>query len=370
MFDDENYFMDLGSLSDSITEMIGNDYTYKKKLSQILKRARQEAKKEYCYICGKNVSSFCNSHSVPRFCLANIATYGKVSTLNAIIENPFLDTEKGINKAGTFHLICNECDSKVFADYEQPDNYADCPTPKMLAQMALKNSLKSISKRLLEIELFKSISKNSVHAQTFGEMKNVINEMDLKEYIDSYKKAKKALDKNSTSDYHVCYYKKLDYVVPIAFQSSLALIVDFNGNIINNVYDHSPKYKIQSLHISIFPLKSETVIVMFVENEDRRYSPFFKQLKKLPLDEQLAALTLIIYLYSEDMYFSNFIENEVCENKRLCEAARTSSDIVADMPFFDPFEKLKQSYSLEKRFEIPNLLSEKYKMTCGQDTIE
>lgn len=44
-------------------------------------------------------------------------------TLNTLVDNPLMDTEKGVEEAGTFHLICNECDSKIFSDYENPDNY-------------------------------------------------------------------------------------------------------------------------------------------------------------------------------------------------------------------------------------------------------
>ena len=44
----------------------------------------------------------------------------------------------------------------------------------------------------------------------------------LKEYVDSYKKAKKALEKGS-SNRLLCMliYEKLNYVVPIALQCSL-----------------------------------------------------------------------------------------------------------------------------------------------------
>ena len=80
----------------------------------------------------------------------------------------------------------------------------------------------------------------------FSGAKNTANKMDLKEYEDSYKKAKKALEKDSSTDYYVFYYEKLNYVVPIAFQCSLAVAVDFNGNIINNIYNSSLEYKIQT----------------------------------------------------------------------------------------------------------------------------
>ena len=362
MFDDLVNLLNLGAFSEKEKELLRSDFTYKKEMSRLFKDARQAAKRETCYFCGKNVTGFCNSHSVPRFCLENIAKNGDVLTLNTVVDNPVLDTEIGVNKAGTFHLICNDCDSRIFSDYENPDNYSNHPTPKMIAQIALKNSLKSISKRLFEIELFNISAKKSNNARMFRDVKNTVNEMDLKEYEDSYKKAKKALEKDSSTDYYVCYYEKLNYVAPIAFQGSIALAVDFNGNIINNIYNPSPEYRIQNIHICILPLKTETVILMFIENGDKRYRQFYKQFNKLTLDDKLAALTLIMFMYSEDIYFSKSIENEVRESNVLCEAGKTGQDIVAFTPFFDPLETLKESHTLDKRHEIPNLLSEKYKL--------
>lgn len=136
MFDDMVNLFNLGAFSDEEKELLRTDFTYKKQMSRLLKEARQAAKRDTCYFCGKSVTSFCNSHSVPRFCLENIATNGDVLTLNTVVDNPLMDTENGVNKAGTFHLICNDCDSKIFSDYENPDNYSNQPTPKMIAQMA------------------------------------------------------------------------------------------------------------------------------------------------------------------------------------------------------------------------------------------
>ena len=353
---------DLGAFSNKEKELLRTDFSYKKKISKINKEAREAAKRDKCYFCGKHVTSFCNSHSVPRFCLDNIATNGEVLTLNTIVDNPLMDYENGVKKAGTFHLICNDCDSKIFSDYENPDNYVDKPTAKMISQIALKNSLKAISKRLVEIELFDIIANNNESARGFTRIKNDINNMDLKEYEDSYKKAKNALEKNSTNDYYVCYYEKLNYVVPIAFQGSVALAMDFEGNLINNIYNRSPEYVVRNIHISILPLKAETIIVMFIEEGDKRYRRFYKQFNKLELEDKLSALTYIIFLYSEDMYFSKTIEKEITENQTLCNAGRTTQEMFSFTPFFDPFEKLRESHDLSKRHEIPNLLSDKYRI--------
>lgn len=187
--------LNLGAFSDEEKMLLLTDFSYKKEMNKIYREARQAAKRETCYFCGKPCSSFCNSHSIPRFCLKNIATNGNVLTLNTLIDNPLMDTEKGVEEAGTFHLICNECDNKLFSDYETPKNYAQQPTQKMISQMALKNALKSISKRLVKIELFNIMATKSASAHSFAQVKNKINKIDLKEYETNYKKAKKALEK-------------------------------------------------------------------------------------------------------------------------------------------------------------------------------
>ncbi|MBQ3136892.1 MAG: hypothetical protein IJB74_05345 [Clostridia bacterium] len=362
MSDDFIKILNLGAFTDKEKKLINSDFSYKKKMSRIMKEARKAAKRDTCYFCDKPVTSFCNSHSVPRFCLRNIAIDGEVLTLNTLVDNPFLDSEKGVENAGVFHLICNDCDSKIFSDYENPDNYNNKPTPTMINQIALKNSLKSISKRNLEIEQFNILEKNSPKAKIISQAKNVANKMDLNEYKNSYIKAKRALEKNSETDYYVCYYEKLNYVVPIAFQASVALVVDFEGNVINNIYNPNPEYKIQNIHISIFPLKQESVIIMFIENGDKRYRPFYKQFNKLEFEDKLAALTLIMFMYSEDMYFSKSIKDVICNNKTLQDVGKTGQDLIASTPFFNPIEILKKTHDLDKRYDIPNILSEKYKV--------
>ena len=49
----------------------------RKILGQFIKQAKMQAKHETCLICGQKLP-FCNSHTVPQFCLKNIADNGKV----------------------------------------------------------------------------------------------------------------------------------------------------------------------------------------------------------------------------------------------------------------------------------------------------
>ena len=78
-----------------------------------------------------------------------------------------------------------------------------------------------------------------------------------------------------------------------------------------------------------------------------------------------ATASQLIKLLGKDIvfYLTKYEKlNEVRESKALCEAGKTGQDIVSFTPFFDPLEILRESHSLDKRHEIPNLLSEKYKL--------
>ena len=56
---------------------MNNIETYKK-ISKIKKEANQYTKGTNCALCGKSCTSFCNSHTIPRFVIKNIAKNGKV----------------------------------------------------------------------------------------------------------------------------------------------------------------------------------------------------------------------------------------------------------------------------------------------------
>ena len=43
-----------------------------------MRKIQEETKPEKCILCGKEQTSFCNSHSVPQMCLRPIADQGKV----------------------------------------------------------------------------------------------------------------------------------------------------------------------------------------------------------------------------------------------------------------------------------------------------
>lgn len=353
---------DLGMLSEEEKEELRSDFTYKKTMNDLMREGRAAAKGSTCYYCGKESSSFCNSHSIPAFCLRNIAASGQVLTPNAMIDFPLMDIEKGVNKAGTFQIICRDCDSHIFSDYENPANYTNPPTSTMIAQIALKNALRAISKRKFETELFNVGYAKSGRGKEIVDLKNSVNALDLAEYVADFNRAKKAIEKNHSSDYQLFFYEQLNYVVPIAFQCELALVFDFEGNIINYIYNTSPDYKVKSIHLCVFPLESHTAIIMFADSENKRYRKFIKQFNRLTHDDKLAALTFIMFAYSEDIFFAKQIQQIVTDNPALCEASRSSQDVLSSYLGVDPYEVIRENYDLSKRHSIPNLLSEEYKL--------
>ena len=155
----------------------------KKKVGAFLKSIQQDSKPDKCILCGKHKTSFCNSHSVPRMCLKNIASNGKVLQSNGLVGADIIDVEKGINNSGTFHFICNECDSIAFQDYENPDTWTEmAPTDKVLAQIALKDVLLMLSKRNMETLLWQRAAEIG-NIGGLDYMKTV-QELDIRDFTD------------------------------------------------------------------------------------------------------------------------------------------------------------------------------------------
>ncbi len=226
----------------------------------------------------------------------------------------------------------------------------------------MKNNLRHIGKRLNEHAMFHIASEISPLASGMTKYMHRIQEMDLLEYKNGFEKAKRLSKKDWKGQYYQFYYEKLDYVVPLAFQGNISLVVDLDGTIVNNIYNEDINYKIQDLHICIFPLKESTVATMFIDSNNKRYRNFYKKFNKLTHEDKLALVNYMIFLYSEDVFLSKNIPEYVLKNDKLIEVAQQSSMAFISTPLVDAIEESKKVYDLSKRNEIPNLLSEEYKL--------
>lgn len=345
-----------------------------KRMSQTMSEVRAETKADVCFHCGKPVTSFCNSHNIPRFCLENIGVDGRVTGPNAILGLPSMGVSIGkesigISEAGTFRIICKECDSKIFQEYEDPTNYFEQvpPTQKMLAEIAMKNYLKFISKRKLEIaiagKVLKQCPTQGIEAHFIKlecETRLKTSKIDLEAYINEYNRAKKFANKNDSNGFYVIYYRLLNYVVPVAVQAPIAVSIDLEGGIINNIFNMDPEYRLADLHLCVFPLKTQTAIIMFIAQGEKRYRNFYKQFRKHNENEKLGIINYLVFLYCEDYFLSKEIQSVVDLNQlkdiaNLTPVAWSTNSVT-------PTGALAKEFTLSKWNCIPNLLSESYKV--------
>lgn len=333
---------------------------FNKTISSAFSSAKRIAKADYCYSCKKRVSSFCNSHSIPRFCLKKIAQKGLVYSINKMINMPFFDNEVGLNKAGTFNLICNQCDNTLFSEYENPSNYVSVPTTSMLAQIAMKNYLQMIYKRSVENPLYKNLRDEHSMSEQIHDMHQEVIRLDNIEYFNRFNRARIASKGNHDDWYYLCYYQRLDYTVPIAFQGGIVLISDFENSIVNDIYNMDANYHTEEIHIAVFPLANESVVLGFIDTRNNRYRRFYKQLRRLSLADQLSVINYIIFSYSENVFISKAVSEDVLTNKNFINACKASSIALSFSRYVNPIHSAVEQFSLDKRNTIPNLLSREY----------
>ena len=128
----------------------GDNIEIKKEYSRYMKNIKNIAKFDKCLLCGEQCTSLCNSHTIPQFIMKKLSDNGSFYYINSLIGQPFSKQALGKREAMTFNLICNKCDQIYFSTYENPRNYSNCLTQKLLAEVALKNNLRMLSKRLIE----------------------------------------------------------------------------------------------------------------------------------------------------------------------------------------------------------------------------
>lgn len=335
----------------------------RKAIGQFIKDSRIEAKHEECLICGK-IAPFCNSHTIPQFCLKHIAYNGKLKTFNSLIGTELLSVESGINNAGTFQIICRQCDSTIFHNYEDPQAYSVVPNNILLNQIALKNSLRDIVKHENEIKMFNKL-KSTIHENNpflaimfdaYLDSQIEARNMDIKECYDIFSSTKSNLTVTHPN-VHLVSFDQLNYVVPIAFQGMIALITGVNGEIINNQYNYDKDYSVEYLHIAIFPLENSSVIITFSDNRNSRLSTFENSLKNVTINNRLEIINRIIMWYAEDYFLSPKLSEDVC--KQLEQAAQQMQDLYT----INPETSLKNAvkdYDLRRDTCLPNLLSLEY----------
>lgn len=328
----------------------------RKRLNKMLSEARIKAKPKTCILCGQNKTSFCNSHSVPKMSLKEIADNGKLLLASSLIgfDYKIVDLEDGIKRSGTFNYICKECDGTFFQDYENPENIEKYPTDKMLAEIAVKNILLQISKRAVEMQLI-SIMQRELKAILNIEDLIHIKKLDMDEYLTELQFHKNIVDKNETNCYQILFWDLLPYRVPIAMQSAIAMTNDMCGDQINNVYDLHDTTRMQYLHLAILPLDQKSVVLAFCHKRDKLYQNLRHQFNSTSKDNVLKFLNYVVFEYTENYFISKKIQSEIEANEALQNLSREKNGL-PEMGFLTLSNLFGKEYTPVTPDDIPNFL--------------
>lgn len=327
----------------------------RKQINDFMKQARIVTKPDKCLVCGKAITSCCNSHSVPRMVLRCISEDGKVMQANGLMGVDIIDVEKGVSNSGTFQFICHECDGTLFQTYENPSNIkAEIMSDKFLAKIALKDVLLMLSKRNIEREMFR---KGSERGNVFGiETMFEIQDLDERDYKDEMNLYLN-IDDGSSNNFRVIYHSILPFTTQIAVQTALTLPIDLEGTTINDVYDYSPDVRMQNLHISVFPLEDSTVVLMFFHRRDKNYGKLYHQFNCLPEAKKLQYINYWIFKYTENYFFAPYFKETIENNPKLVQLSRENNEL-PNLGFVDFMTGTE--YEPVKMEEIPNLLTCEY----------
>ena len=336
-----------------------------KQMGKYRHAGEKKAKLEACALCGKAHPDYCNSHSIPQFCLRAIAFNGMVKTTNSSIGMDILPEQVGVNSAGTFRMICRDCDSKYFSDYENPSRYEDSLGLEndLLGKIAVKVCLLEQYKARVQISTFNEVVGSiGGSSRQFHQME--ARERDLIDDAFQLDYAREA-SRGESAGYRVLFDAGLSYTVPIAFQGQVALISDFEGELINNIFNYSADYRIEPLYICVFPLPTGSRVFLFCRDGGyARYAKFHRQLKAQSQGKALNAILKIILAYSEEVYLSPLLPDSVLQDEGFSSLARMNTS-----RWFN-FHLSKKGFLKQVRMEcaindipnIPELMWDKYSM--------
>lgn len=329
----------------------------RKEINDIFSEARQKGKPERCILCGEVQTSLCNSHSVPKMSLKAIADNGMLLHASGAIglNMEVVNLEDGINRSGTFNYICRKCDSSFFQDYENLNSLIAYPSDKMLAKIAVKNFLLQLSKRAIERQLI-PIQQRKFNLFSNPQDNLDLNALDFDEYETEVYFHKRIADQNETGGYQLLYWEVLPYRVPIATQSAIALSKDMGGAVVNNIYDYRNTTRMQYLHIGVFPLKQQSVILVFYHKRDKLYRNLRHQFNSSSKEKVFQFLNYLIFGYTENFFISPKLREEIEANQKLQMLCCENNEL-PELGFLSVGNNFGLDYTPITPEEIPNFLS-------------
>lgn len=297
---------------------------------------KRHSKSDECLMCGRKITSPCNSHVVPQFVLKGIAENGYVSYGHALNKTNVGGIKKttGINNAYTFRLLCERCEHKYFKHYENPDNIlgfnllTESEQKIILCEMALKTHLAHIA---MKYERLIAMDIASCGRLSKAEKDGLVlaDRLDINEHL-HYKTKLKGAMKSNKNPFVILYDKLLDYGTKIATQTIINYNFDLNGN---QIFD--PDLLIKSnqcryFYLMILPMKGKTRVMFYIEREYLNVAnvlPIVKDFKALSDDEKLHFLFISLIIHDEQFYLTPSFGDMIFKKDKRLVRLYSSTDI-------------------------------------------
>ncbi|KFJ07317.1 hypothetical protein BTHE_1096 [Bifidobacterium thermophilum] len=332
-----------------------------------------------CMICNTafgtkgSSSSVCLSHSIPQHSLKTISANGELYNTNKIVHFSIRKEEQGTKISGTFRLICRDCDSRVFREYEQFDNYTSDFTDncystcvqQILNEITLKNYLSAIYNNESSSAPIRFLLQNTnsynINYDSARYLKSWLSSStnDLHDFNNRFLEAKRSLNKMMIDNYSIIYYKLLDKKLPIAMQGVFTPEKAFDGKYINNY--HIENASKQDAHICILPSNDFSIVLLFTKKKYGNVKHAFKTIRNLPDDEAIKAIIALGLLYLDNVYLSPEIPKNITQDSYLRELTgetlTTLYSVSSDSPIPDNIKDIPEAKILNSAKANRNLIS-------------
>lgn len=292
-----------------------------KTVSAVYKNSKKQASDNKCLICREEVTSFCKSHTLPRFILNTLSKDGNVYTLHPAIwsqVDPHIKEEVGIGKADIFYALCRRCDSIWFQVYENPEKWhsfnslSPSEKQKMMGLIFLKNMCRNYYNTLGNREFYRKAELTSDNLDTSHIQ--LSEKYDLLDYSQHIQIAVNGLKVDSPL-YKILYYKKVHYPLPVATQCTVAPQFDLNGHEINNMLDLESE--MHYLTVCIFPMRECSYILVFtLKRSVEKFRDMFASFNRLTDSEKGKYLLALSLAHTADqVFFSHHAYMKIKENR-------------------------------------------------------
>jgi hypothetical protein len=315
---------------------------YTKRYSDAKRDARVKIKGSNCMICKLNVSSFCDSHSIP------ISIYnkmnlddGKLCNHETVSQNWGLtDIYSGKMNSGIFRNICNSCDQLFFSKLDNTDVLKECWEPDTIRLQAIRILLYEIyRKQEFILTLVKTLP-------TYLSKEEYSKELLLnKKMVDDFDKEYKAIMLNENYEFNIIYEKILDYETDFACVTLFHLMMS-PGTL--TFIDGSDRDNIENyIYAVVLPNNGKTKIILFCKESSPMGIILNVELETATDDsERLEMISQILSIWGNNLhgnknFFKKYSIYNKCINEVVMQCGKKNIDLKSNILLYQEMQKIK-----------------------------